>query len=122
MIGAWLLVALWMAALIVLSVVPVRGPEVDIPFGVDAWAHAAFYAVLGWLVARAVRRSGASPAMAWGVAVTLSVLYGAGLEWLQGHAGRDPSVADGVADALGAAIGAAALILLESRTRYRETA
>lgn len=121
LIAAWLPVALWMVALIALSVVPVRAPEIEVPFGLDKWLHGGFYAVLGWFVARAGRRSGASPEAAWALAVILSTLYGASLEWLQGRVGRDPSVTDAVADALGAAIGASALILLKGRARGQET-
>lgn len=106
MIGAWLLVAAWMAAVAVVSLAPVRGPEVEVLFGLDKWAHAGFYAVLGWLAARAARRSGASRSAGWVIALAIATLYGAGMEWLQDHAGRERSLADGVADVVGAVIGA----------------
>lgn len=117
MIGAWLLVAAWMAAVAVVSLAPVRGPDVEIVFGADKWAHAVFYAVLGWLGARAARRSGAPLIAAWAIALSIATLYGAGMEWLQGQVGRDASLADGVADMVGAAIGAGILTFQSSSKR-----
>ncbi|MBW3660092.1 MAG: VanZ family protein [Gemmatimonadetes bacterium] len=107
MIAAWGLVALWMAAVAVVSIAPIAAPDVEVPIGADKWAHAAFYAVLGWLAARAARRSGASPATAWGSAVALAALYGAGVEGVQSAVGRDASLGDWMADAIGAVAGAA---------------
>ncbi len=117
MIGAWLLVAAWMAVVAGVSLAPVRGPEVEIVPGADKWAHAVFYAVLGWLGARAARRSGAPPMAAWAIALSMATLYGAGMEWLQGRVGREASLADGVANMVGAAIGAGILTFRSSSKR-----
>ena len=118
---AWLGVVAWMIVVAVVSVAPVSGPAVELPLGADKWAHAAFYAVLGLLAARAAWRSGAPVFAAWTIAFALATAYGAGMEWIQGHVGRDPSLADGFADALGAAIGAGVPMLYVYSTRSEGT-
>lgn len=120
MIGTWGPVAFWMAVVATVSLVPARGPEVDLVFGADKWAHAALYAVLGWLGVRGARRSGAPPIAAWTIALAIGGLYGAGLELLQGRVGRDPSVADGLADLLGTALGAGVLTIRTRTERLEE--
>lgn len=117
MIGAWLLVVAWMAAVAAVSLAPVRGPALEFVFGADKWAHVLFYAVLGWLGARAARRSGAPLMAAWAIAVSIAMLYGAGMEWLQGRVGRNASLADGIADLVGAVIGASILTFRDSSKR-----
>ncbi len=78
----------------------------------DKAIHAALYALLASLVLRATHGGLNRPwnprAMALGVSLTL--LYGAVDEWHQAHVpGRDPSVADWIADAVGCGLAVGAL-------------
>lgn len=87
-------------------------PAVVIPFGApDYVAHGINYAVLAALIVRA-RAGGALSQMTSsliGSAVILAVLYGISDEFHQSFIpGRDSSVRDVVADAVGAAAGACA--------------
>lgn len=85
-------------------------PVIEIPFGApDYVAHAVAYGVLGallvWACAGAVWSRMAATLMV--PAVVLAVLYGASDEFHQSFvAGRDASVVDLIADAVGASAGA----------------
>jgi VanZ family protein len=78
----------------------------------DKLVHLGVYAVLGALVVRAL--SGGRRTVGWphaAAAVLVSSLYGASDEWHQSFvAGRTPDALDVVADALGAALGAACVV------------
>jgi VanZ family protein len=81
----------------------------------DKVAHLAVYAILGGLIARALS-GGRFAAATWrhaAVAVVLSTLYGISDEWHQRFVpGRTPDAMDVVADAVGAAAGAAFFVLV----------
>ena len=81
----------------------------------DKVAHLAVYAVLGALIARALS-GGRLSAATWRhafAAVLLSTLYGVSDEWHQSFVpGRTPDAMDIVADAVGAAVGAALVVVL----------
>ena len=103
----WVPAALWAALIELLTSWPTPS-GMSVPAGSDKVAHAALYAVFGFLVARAVQTG--RP----GLRVTLAVLpalaaWAALDEWHQRFiAGRTPSTADWVADICGVAIGMAA--------------
>jgi hypothetical protein len=111
-----------MAAIFVLSGIRDVGP---LPGGVsDVAAHFAGYGLLGALLLRAVaaaRWSGVTPSAA-GRAWLISAIYGMTDEFHQSFVGgRTPSAADWLADAAGAAVAVAAIVLIAARVR-RETA
>ncbi|MFB6090503.1 MAG: VanZ family protein [Halobellus sp.] len=79
--------------------------------GVDTWAHLAGYAVLAWVLAAAFGGSERRGAL---LAVVVASAVGVGAELLQAPIPtRTASVADAVANAVGAVVGAA------SRTAWR---
>ncbi len=83
----------------------------------DKLLHAGAYAVLGALVAAALRVRGAVPARAIAVAVLVAAAYGATDEWHQSYVpGRDADPLDWTADGVGAIAGAAAALALRGRT------
>ena len=105
----WLAVAAWVALLLWLGTrAPGRLPSPG--QGWDKVAHAAFYGVLGVLVAHASRSLPA--ALLAGLAV------GALDEWLQAGVGRDADLLDLAADVAGAALGGW-LCLRTARARRR---
>ena len=79
----------------------------DTPGG-DKLAHVLAYLVMGGLFFRA--GAGATrwtPRVVFGIATILAALYGVSDEWHQSFVpGRDPSVADVLADTVGGALGA----------------
>lgn len=94
----------WAALIFASSSLP--GPSLPSPAvpHLDKLAHAGAYAVLGWLVARAM---GARSVKAVAAATAIAALYGASDELHQAFVpGRDPSVADALADLGGALCGA----------------
>lgn len=96
-----------------ISVLPagtVKAPEV---LGFDKLAHAVVYGVLAFLIHRAA----SWPCLACGVIVTASCgALGAVLEFVQSFVpGRHPSVADAIANLLGA--GLASIVYVKWRTR-----
>ncbi len=113
----WLSVALWMAGLFYLS--HQSAPLEPIAAGVNpVLAHVVVYAILAILLYIAV----APPANAtsrWvpaAIAFALAVLYGVGDEVHQAFVpGRIASEADVLADAVGAAIGIAVLLIASQR-------
>ena len=91
-----LLAFTWTISIFAASSMP--GSAVGLPSPWDKLAHALTYAVLAWLL----RKGGLSP---FG-AITLSVLYGLSDEWHQSLVpGRQPDIADLLADAGGALLG-----------------
>jgi len=103
----WGPVGAQMAVIFAASSVPDLGA---LPGGAPDWAgHGAGYAILGALLLRALsggRLAGVTPAVTL-AAVAGSALYGASDEWHQAFVpGRSPAVADLMADAAGAALGA----------------
>ncbi|HEX9049038.1 MAG TPA: VanZ family protein [Anaeromyxobacter sp.] len=78
----------------------------------DKLLHAGAYAVLGALVAAALRAGGAAARRAVALAVLVAAVYGATDEWHQAYVpGRDADPLDWAADAAGAIAGAAAAVL-----------
>ena len=111
----WLPPALWAALIVVLTSIP--SPP-DAPGGIphlDKVVHLVLYAGLGWLAARAVgTRNPRALAL-----VVLAIAVFAGVdEWHQQFFARDPSIADWIADVLGASAGT----LVALRVRRVETA
>lgn len=99
----WIPVLVWMGVVGILSVV--RVPDVEVWSGADKVIHLALYAGLGFFAARAWsvgRTAGKGVALA----VATGFVFGAFLEWVQGHVGRGASGGDLIADVIGAAIGA----------------
>ncbi len=83
----------------------------------DKLLHAGAYAVLGALVAAALRARGAAPGRAVALAVLVAAAYGATDEWHQSYVpGRDADPLDWAADGVGALAGAAAALVLRGRT------
>lgn len=103
---AWLAVAAWMALTVILSTFPVDAITPSVP-DADKLGHAAVYAVLAFLCSRAWRRHGSSQSAAVERAMAMVLVFGALMEFLQGHVGRDPSFADWMADGAGALVGIA---------------
>lgn len=104
---AWIAVLGWMLVITALSVAPVADvPAVELPFGIDKWAHAAVYAPLTWLAAHAWRQSAASRRVAAIRGVALALAWGGTIEWVQAFVRREPSLGDWMADAVGATLGA----------------
>jgi VanZ family protein len=103
-VGAWALVAAWGLLIFTLSSFPLAGRTTAIPGG-DKTAHVAEYAVLGFLLARALGPGGAAVLRA----ALLGALYGLTDEFHQSFVPeRSASAGDLAADAVGALLGAAA--------------
>jgi VanZ family protein len=97
----WIAVVVWSATIMVFSCLPVADlPRLEMS-GLDRVFHAAFYAVLAMLVARALATSWPDgTAVAAGTLVG-SLAFGGLMEVLQGFVGRSPDVVDWAADAGG---------------------
>ena len=96
---------IWTALLVAAAAVP--GDRVTLPSNSDLWAHGAGYAVHAFLTCLAVTR-GRSRVRATAMAAIATIVLGAATEVLQAFVpARDPSLADWLADAVGAASGAA---------------
>jgi VanZ family protein len=101
----WVAVFVWSALLIVAACIP--GPSVPLPAGSDLGFHAVGYAAHALLVFAAVR-CGRPVGRAALIAVVAAGSLGVATEALQSMVpGRQPSVADGFADTVGAVLGAA---------------
>jgi VanZ family protein len=101
----WLPVAAWMTLIFAVS----AQPELPLPPGpwlegvLDKVGHALSYGVLAWLVYRALKHHFAPSAILRGVCVAVAVAYGLTDEVHQAFVpGREPSLLDLGADALGA--------------------
>lgn len=106
----WLPVFFWAAAILTVSSIP--GNRLPGPWfpGADKLMHAAEYAVLGFLIIRAV--SGSGPAASQGLtkivilSIIISSLFGAFDEWYQRFIfARKCDLVDLAADLIGACIG-----------------
>lgn len=109
----WVPAAGFALLLLVTSLVPVPGSDsVPVPtlLGVplDKWVHAVGYGVLTGLLAWGGRTRGVADVA---VVVFVAIGYGAGIEVLQGFVpSRGTSVADGVANAVGAVLAGVAVV------------
>ncbi|MER3490059.1 MAG: VanZ family protein [Meiothermus sp.] len=94
----WLILALlWMGVIFYFSAQ--TGDRVGIPAPWDKFVHAGVYGLLGWLLARGTD----NPVGGWAIAV----LYGLSDEFHQHFVpGRQADALDGLADAIGAFLGA----------------
>ena len=103
----WVAVALWATVIYMLSDqsrIP-TAPGLSTQLTAIA-GHLIAYGILGFLLAAALQESGAGPRRAARLALVLAVLYGVSDEWHQSFVpGRDPSLGDLLADAIGAALG-----------------
>jgi VanZ family protein len=109
--------ALWAALILVLTSIPAP-PDVTggIPLPhLDKVVHFLLYAGQGWLVTRALRTRRPRSLL---VALLGIAIFGAFDEWHQHLLARNPSVADWIADVLGASMGLA----VASRVHRVETA
>ncbi|ESP88766.1 VanZ family protein [Candidatus Halobonum tyrrellensis] len=113
--GRWLAVVVVAGVVVVASLVPrpAGGVAVTVgPVGADKLLHAAGYATVAFLLARAFRVRERRPVrvpFALGVAAAAAVALGGGVELLQSAVpGRTASVADAGANLVGAVGGAAA--------------
>jgi VanZ family protein len=95
------------AALIAWEELTPRAPQLEGPFGWDKMDH--FIAYFG-LAAMATMVTGIGPRLFR--AMTGVILFGGILEILQNFTGRDPELADFIANTIGAFAGAAAAALL----------
>ncbi|HET6361001.1 MAG TPA: VanZ family protein [Gemmatimonadota bacterium] len=101
---AWLAVGVWMTVTAILSTFPVEGLQPNVP-DADKIGHAAVYAVLGFLCAVAWHRHGSSHPAVVERSMALALLFGALMELAQSLVDRDPSMADWIADGVGALLG-----------------
>ena len=101
---AWFAVAVWMALTVILSTFPIGGVQPSVP-DADKLGHAAVYCVLAFLTARAWRKHGSGRAAVVERTLGMALLFGALMELVQSRVGRDPSLADWVADGVGAVVG-----------------
>lgn len=112
----WLPAVLWAGLILWFSAQPADElPDVGFTIS-DKLVHATIYALLGVLVARPLGRRGAVTALC-----AIAAIAGFGLfdEWTQSFSpGRQPDLADAVADALGAAAGYLGYYL--RLTRFKE--
>lgn len=106
-VTAWALAAGWAGLIFAASSVP-RGAGIPLPgAGTDKLVHAGVFAVLGGLVALALRAEGLRRWRAAGLAAVAGLAYGALDELHQAFTpGRSMDGEDVVADAAGAALGA----------------
>ncbi len=118
--------ACWAALLAYAGVIYYLSSRSSFPFsldvfpGMDKVLHAGEYAGLALLLAVALLQSGLSPSRAAAIAVLGATAYGATDEWHQSFVpGRDASVFDLAADAVGAGVGVALLVLALRRFRER---
>jgi VanZ family protein len=114
-IALWIPSSVWAGLILLLSAQPAsRLPPSGIA-GADKLVHAAIYAILGALMARAALGAGVRRGAALILAAGSAAAFGLFDEWTQQFAaGRFPDVADAAADTIGAALGAG-LVLLRRR-------
>jgi VanZ family protein len=112
----WLPVVLWIAVILGLSSIPNLG-SAPAPFpGVDKLVHMSEFAILGFLLARALR---IQRRPVWKIVLRVSlcgVLIGGADEWYQLHVpGRMSDLYDVVADVLGTTLGGLFWLYLQRR-------
>lgn len=93
-----------MALTVVLSSFPFHGVQPSVS-DADKLVHAAVYCVMAVLCARAWTRHGSPPGAMIERTIAMALIFGALMEIMQGYVGRDMSLADWVADGVGAVIG-----------------
>ena len=106
LVKPWPSLAVWIVLVFVASSVPMpESPPIDFPLAPDKIGHCLAYALLAALAVRAVWR----PWRPWWVVVAAALgvtAYGAVMEvWQLVLAGRSCDLSDGIANAVGAAIG-----------------
>jgi len=116
----WAAAGAWAAAIFALSHSPTlpKGPEIP---GLDKIMHAGVYAILAWLLFRALA-AGRGPIriQAWPLAVVLAFLYGVSDEVHQAFIpGRSCDTFDALADLFGGVLAWGAHISLFRRARER---
>jgi VanZ family protein len=116
-VSRWLPVLAWIAVNVTMSHQPTV-PLPGIPLA-DKAMHAAAYALLAILLARALPSRAGRGADRWTLIAALCFLYGLADEWHQSFVpGRSCDVGDALADVAGAALAGAAL----SRPRFTRLA
>jgi VanZ family protein len=96
-----------MAAIFVQSSFELPAPSRGLPLHADKLIHVVEYAILGWLVRRAIAVGLDLPATPWWIAGALAALYGCTDELHQLFVpGRSGDGADAAADLLGGLLGA----------------
>ena len=107
----------WAGVIFILTSIP--SPQVPHLFpGADKLVHFALYAVLGFLLARAVLRESASGAVVIAFALLVGIAAGALDEWHQQFIpGRSMELADWEADAVGSSVGVSIATVLYRRAR-----
>ena len=100
--SAWLPVVAYAAVIFTLSSMPVLGPPIKAG-NIDKLAHFLEYGGLGVLLARAFLKTlpGRSPWFYMGVVLVIGAATGAVDEVFQGTRGREQSLGDWFADAIG---------------------
>ena len=100
--SAWLPVVAYAAVIFTLSSMPVLGPPIKAG-NIDKLAHFLEYGGLGILLARALRNTlpGRSTWFYMGLVLVIGAVTGAVDEVYQGTRGREQSLADWIADAIG---------------------
>ena len=111
MIACWISVAAYMGVIYLVSALPFRSElfERTQKFHIDWVVHVVEYSILGFLLARAFRRSMPSlrTGRLWIAVMAVGAFYAATDEWHQRSVPtRDASVYDAVADTFGVAWGA----------------
>lgn len=104
----WFFVIGWMGLIFGLSATPDlrSGLDTDWDLVVRKLAHAGEYALLGWLVSRALRRSGVGRRRALAAAVVICLSYAMSDEWHQSFvSGRHGSLVDVAVDGFGSLLG-----------------
>lgn len=104
-VSAWGPVVLWAAGILVVTTVPIPTGVEPGELPLDKIVHAAMYSGLGWTVARALHMTGRSTGGALVVAVLAAGAFAGLDEWHQTWVGRNPELADWIADAMGLVLG-----------------
>lgn len=99
---AWVLVVVWTAIIVTLSLMPLDEAVRIQLRNWDLTLHAGFYAVLAVLTARALTTGGSEELPAVMVSLLGAFVLGGVLEWLQGSLGRSPDLIDWLSDCAGA--------------------
>ena len=107
----WAVAAAATLAVVAGSLAPGQAAS-GLPAGADKLLHATGYATIAVAVAAAL---GARTTRVLVAVATAATLLGAGVELLQPTVGRTASLADGVANGLGAVVGALAVRVSRSR-------
>lgn len=107
----------WASLILVATSVPISDALAALPpTGTDKLVHLAMYAVLAWLVSRAVATRSLGAALA---VLAVVSLFGAADEWHQRFIpGRSSDPVDWVSDSIGAAVG---VLAFQTARRRRES-